>query len=143
MESNRKKLLFQIIIFAITFVVAFFGTKYFIKSMKSDNSELKKAAQEINKSCPVMIDNQTRLDNVVLISDTIFQYNYTLVKIENKDKNFDSEKLKQNIQSQSQKNLDSNAAMKYQRDNNIYLKYVYKDRNNRLLFDFIINHKKQ
>jgi hypothetical protein len=142
MELKRKNLLFQITIFSITFIVAFFATQYLMKIMKSDSNELEKVAAEINKSCPVLIDKETRLDKVVLKNDTVFQYHYTLVNIENKDKNFDVEKIKQYVKSQSQENLDLNAAMKYQRENKIELKYVYNDKSNHFLFDFTIRHEK-
>jgi hypothetical protein len=141
MESKNKKLYFQIILFAITFIVAFFGTQYLIKHFKSGDSELKKTADDINKSCPVMIDQETRLDHVAFLNDTVFQYNYTLVNIAKEDANFDLEKMKQFVESQSQKNLDNNAAMKYQRENHVSLMYQYKDKNNKDLFNFTIRSK--
>lgn len=45
---------------------------------------LVESASEINKSCPIMIDNATRLDNTIALPDKVFQYNYTLVSM-NKD----------------------------------------------------------
>ena len=42
------------------------------------------SASELNKSCLVMVDKDTRLDNVIALPDNIFQYNYTLVNIEKK-----------------------------------------------------------
>lgn len=141
MESKNKKLYFQIILFTITFIVAFFGTQYLIKRFKSNDNELKKTADDINKSCPVMIDQETRLDRVAFLNDTLFQYNYTLVNIAKNDTNFNIEKVKQFVESQSQENLDNNAAMKYQRENYVSLMYQYKDKNNKDLFNFTIRSK--
>lgn len=51
------------------------------------------AASEINKNCPIMIDSLTRLDNTVIYSNT-FQYNYTLVSMQQGD--LDTIQLKKN-----------------------------------------------
>jgi hypothetical protein len=37
------------------------------------------AANELNKSCLMMVDQDTRLDNAVALPENVFQYNYTLI----------------------------------------------------------------
>ena len=39
------------------------------------------AASELNKSCPMMVDQDTRLDNAIALPENVFQYNYTLVNL--------------------------------------------------------------
>ena len=81
MEAGKKKQGVQIGIFIITFVVAFFGTKWAMSQFKSSHSELKNAALELNKMCPKMIDPATRIDSAVAIDNSL-QYHYTLVAID-------------------------------------------------------------
>ncbi|MBF0647375.1 hypothetical protein IR083_00890 [Dysgonomonas sp. GY75] len=40
------------------------------------------AAGELNKSCPVMVDEETRFDNAIAMPNKTFQYNYTLLNFE-------------------------------------------------------------
>ena len=42
------------------------------------------AASEINKTCPIMVDQYTQLDNALALPDNSFQYNYTLIDISGK-----------------------------------------------------------
>ena len=46
------------------------------------DKQMMKTASEINKSCPIMVDAETRLDNTVALPNKTIQYNYTLVNIE-------------------------------------------------------------
>jgi hypothetical protein len=39
-------------------------------------------ASEVNKSCPIAIDKDTRLDNMIALPSKTLQYNYTLVNYE-------------------------------------------------------------
>lgn len=43
------------------------------------NKFLKEVADTMNKSCPMTIDESTRLDNVTTLPSRTLQYNYTLV----------------------------------------------------------------
>ena len=62
-------------------VPAILNNTVFSPSVKLDK-ELMQAASEINASCPVMVDQSTRLDNAIAGPDKRFIYNYTiLVKI--------------------------------------------------------------
>jgi hypothetical protein len=54
----------------------------FFKSSSPDISVLK-FTKEINKTCPTMIDAETRLDKVIAAVDNSLQFNYTLI---NRDK---------------------------------------------------------
>ena len=42
-------------------------------------------AEEMNKMCPMTVDQDTRLDNVVVLSNKTIQYNYTWVNFELED----------------------------------------------------------
>lgn len=141
MEKSKKKLVLQVAIFAVTFIVAFFGTQYLMNSGNSSDKELMKISDDMNKKCPIMVDNETQLDNSEVFDNTL-QYNYTLVNVDKNDTSFDSAGAKQFIMKNAQDNLDNRPEMKTYREKKILLKYNYKDKNGKNLFDFTINAKK-
>jgi hypothetical protein len=42
------------------------------------------ATGELNKSCPVMVGEETRFDNIIAMPNKTFQYNYILLNFEKK-----------------------------------------------------------
>lgn len=142
MEQSVKRKIYQGVIFAVTFVVAFFGTQYLLKEFKGNDKVLKDMAARLNSKCPVMIDSITRLDSVSLPNGNTFQYNYTL-SIAKEDSLYNGNATKQLIKSNAQENLNSNPEMNYMRDNFVSLKYIYKDKNDKQLFDFTIQSEKK
>ncbi len=142
MEEGKKKIVTQVILFMVVFAIAFFGTKYVVSSFNSDNSELQKAVADMNKDCPKVIDNETRLDSVNTFDNT-FQYNYSLVNFSKGDPKLDIENVKKAIRSSAQENFDVNPAMKSFRDKDVSLKYSYKDKTGKDLFDFTIKTNKK
>jgi hypothetical protein len=94
------------------------------------------AANELNKSCPLMVDQDTRLDNAIALPDNKFQYNYTLVNFEKESLNVDE--LKGNLVPSIINNVKTNPGMKIFRDNNATIVYSYKDKKSIFLFEIII-----
>ena len=86
-KSNRSKGTKFWIGFAITFAIFFaigqFGGEqiYGLFKKPAFDKVMMEAASEINKTCPVMVDNVTRLDNSIALPNNVFQYNYTLVSV--------------------------------------------------------------
>ena len=141
MEESKNKIISQVAIFAVTFIVAFFGTQYLMKSINSSDKELMKISDDMNKKCPIMVDNETQLDNSKVFDNTL-QYNYTLVNVVRNDSSFDLIGAKKFIMKNAQDNLDNRSEMKSYREKKVALKYNYKDKNGKNLFDFTINAKK-
>jgi flagellar biosynthesis/type III secretory pathway M-ring protein FliF/YscJ len=137
MEQGKKKIVVQVVIFIVAFALAFFGTKYVMSSFKSSNPELEKAVTEMNKQCPQVIDNETRLDSASTFDNT-FQYNYTLINFAKGDPKLDVETVKKAIRASAQENFDVNPAMKTFREKDVSLKYNYKDKTGKDIFDFTI-----
>ncbi len=52
--------------------------KIFFNHASSDK-EVRNFVKEMNKTCPTMIDKETRLDKVLAFADNNLQFNYTLV----------------------------------------------------------------
>jgi hypothetical protein len=65
-------------IITIIAVLAIIGKKLFIKGSSADR-EIVAFVKGMNKTCPSMIDPETRLDKVFATSDKKLQFNYTLV----------------------------------------------------------------
>ena len=93
-------------------------------------------ANEMNKSCPMMVDEETRLDKVTLPSKTVFQYNYTLINYEKTE--IDTVKIKSNLEQNIIRLIKTNPQMQYQRENNVTMNYIYNDKNGDYLMSIII-----
>ena len=93
-------------------------------------------ANEMNKSCPMMVDEETRLDKVTLPSKTVFQYNYTLINYEKTE--IDTVKIKSNLEQNIIQLIKTNPQMEYQRQNNVTMNYIYNDKNGDYLMSIII-----
>jgi len=91
-----------------------------------------KTASEINKSCPMMIDSDTRLDNAISLPSNIFQYNYTLVNMEKET--IDIDMLKGYLEPNITNFVRTNPDMKFQREKKVTVNYYYKDKNGNYLF---------
>ena len=85
------------------------------------------AASELNKTCPIMVDKDTQLDNAVAMPDNVFQYNYTLVNLEKSQVNIDT--VKKYIEPGLINSVKTNPDLKNYRDNKVTMAYSYKDKN--------------
>ncbi|WP_424962200.1 hypothetical protein [Ekhidna sp.] len=89
-------------------------------------------ASELNKTCPIMVDSETRLENSVTLPDNKFQYNYSLVNYTIEE--LDLEQLRSNIEPGIITNIRTNPDLKFFRENQITMIYSYKDKNEVHLF---------
>ncbi len=99
-----------------------------------------KAASEINESCPIMIDKDTRLDNTIALPDNIFQYNYTLVNLEKQEINVGE--LKNYIEPNVINNVKTSPDMKDYRENRTTMVYYYKDKNGEFVLKINVSPEK-
>ncbi|MFI5154363.1 MAG: hypothetical protein ACHQET_13575 [Chitinophagales bacterium] len=97
------------------------------------DKELVAVANELNKTCPMMIDAMTRLDNAVALPGNIFQYNYTLVNYYKADLNADDLKMK--LQPTIANTIRTNPQLKFFRDKKAIMSYNYNDKNG----EFVLN----
>ena len=97
------------------------------------------ASAEINKTCPMEIDSDTRLDNTSTAPGKILQYNYTLTKYAKADLTADQVTQIQDLMKPAVVNeLKSNAAMKALKDYQVTFKYNFKSSDGQDLFEFAI-----
>ena len=96
------------------------------------------AASEINKSCPIMIDSETQLDNVVALPDNVFQYNYTLVNLLKSELSVDVELIKAELKPEIVNEVKTNPDLAFYRQNKTTIKYLYKDKEGSFLMTIAV-----
>jgi hypothetical protein len=124
-KGKRNKIL-GTIVGIVVFGLAYVAAQQFFKSPSFDKA-LMEAAGELNKSCPFMVDQDTRLDNAMALPRNIFQYNYTLVNLDKSDVNIDT--VKKYFEPVLINNVKTNPDLKLYRDNKVTMAYNYKDKN--------------
>src|SRR5260221_2604765 len=92
--------------------------KFFLREPKLNiNDELVKAANEINKHAPAILDSLTRFDYVNALSGNVFQYNYTILNTEKSQ--IDTTALMKSGKENMIEILRTNPKAAYFRENNI------------------------
>ena len=125
-DNNKLKKTFGVIVGVITFGLAYFGAQQMFKAPSFDKAMME-AASELNKTCPIMVDQDTRLDNAVALPGNIFQYNYTLVNYEKSEVNIDT--VKKYIEPGLINSVKTNPDLEIQRMNKVTMAYNYRDKN--------------
>lgn len=133
--KDSKKKIAGIIFGIIAFGLAYFGTQQLFPNSDSLDKTLMNVASEINKTCPIIIDSETRLDNTISLPNKILQYNYTTINIVKDSVNIDNVKIQ--LESKLINNVKNNPQMKTLKDYKTTFNYYYKDKNG--LFLFIIS----
>ena len=123
----------------IIIVAIFFGSiigkvsiEYFYSKSVSIDEKLVLMANELNKKAPIVVDNDTRFDNVNALLDKTVQYNYTLINYLKKD--IDINQLKINLRLPILNYIKTNPDLKFFTDNKVTMEYVYKDKVGVFLF---------
>lgn len=117
------KKLFKLLIIPSLMSAFLFGCT---SNMTFDKAMMK-AASELNESCPMMVDQDTRLDNATALPDNSFQYNYTLVNLTKAD--IGLEDFLAYMKPQITNHVKTNPDLKAYRDNKVTMIYNYKDKN--------------
>lgn len=127
-KLNIRAIIALVIALAVAILVQYYASKPKTPTL---DKQLVEVANEVNKSCPITVDAETQLDNVIVLPNRTFQYNYTLVNL---DKNsIDTELLEEfeeYLQSDILNTLKTNPDVEFFRENDVTISYNYKDRNN-------------
>ncbi len=99
----------------------------FVFKAPSFDKAMMQAASELNKGCPMIVDQQTRLDNAIVLPGKIFQYNYTLINI-SKD-SIDIQTFTDYMKPLILNNIKTKPDLKAFRDNKVTMAYNYMDKN--------------
>lgn len=105
----------------------------------SPYKELSKFSKEINAKGAVTIDPDTRMDSTSVAEDPLMVvYHYTVVTVDKDSVTIDEKEAKEVLIKQTQENLDNSPDMETFRKHDVSMKYDYKDKKGRHLFDFTI-----
>jgi hypothetical protein len=121
-NPNRKKVI-RAIVSVLAFFLSYYAVQHFVFAAPSIDKALMQTASELNKTCPIMVDKYTRLDNAVALPDKTFQYNYTILGTDALKINLDT--LKNRIEPGIINNVKTNPEMKSFRDDKVTLVYNY------------------
>jgi hypothetical protein len=143
-QEKRKKITAGGIAgFAIAFIVSFFVVSYFTRG-GDDYSTLLKTSEEMNKSFPMTVDNDTRLDSTNVQKEPLtLNYYYTIVTVEKEAIAANLREVVAQLKKGTQDNLDKAPEMKEFREKNISLKYSYYDKKGVFVVDYTIKPTKQ
>lgn len=126
-NKNTRKKTIGTIAGIVAFGLSYFAVQQiFFKPVTFDKAMME-AASELNKTCPIMVDSETRLDNAAALPDNMFQYNYTLVNLDKSEVNLDT--VKKYFEPGLINNIKTNPALKAYRDNKVTMAYNYSDKN--------------
>ena len=125
-KFQKKKILTSVVT-VITFFISYYAVQQIFFTPPSYDKMMMEVASELNKTCPMMIDSETRLDNAISIPENVFQYNYTLINMDKES--VDVNEMKKYLEPTIINNVKTNPQMKIQRDNKTTINYYYKDKN--------------
>jgi ribosomal protein L40E len=134
--GNKKKQLLGSIVGMVAFALAYFAVQQRFFKPPSYDKIMMLEASELNKTCPIMVDQFTRLDNAVALPNKTFQYNYTLIGIDKSQLNPDT--LKKYMEPGILNNIKTNPDLKMQREHKTTMIYYYKDEKGVFVHKFII-----
>lgn len=126
MKENHNKQVKTVVTFVVALILILLAQQIFFQAPSFDNAMME-VASEINASCPIMIDQDTRLDNTLALPDNTFQYNYTLVHIEKSQININD--LTNHLEKTIVNNVKANPDLQIFRDNKTIMAYYYRDKN--------------
>ena len=131
-NQNKKRLSIKGMIGVALGVGTMIAVQQFFFKAPSYDKAMMQIASELNKTCPIMVDAETRLDNTIALPDNIFQYNYTLVNIDKAST--DTADMKNYLIPTVTNFVKTNPQMKIQRDHKTTINYYYKDKSGQYLF---------
>lgn len=100
-------------------------------------AELQKVSKELNKNCPQMIDEVTRMDKTSAGPGKLLTYFYTVLGAEDIEYTEDDFA---NVERSVRMNLEQSPDTDVFRQHHINLRYIYKDESGNILHQFTINY---
>jgi|GEM_PF-4964693 len=141
-SASKNKLGLPVIIGTITAIVVGGITsklvKDFLEKRKPTDVQLNAIASELNKSLPMMIDQDTKLKTTVGINGAM-KYFYDLVNYSKDD--FDTAATKTALQPIVTKSACTNPDSRKLLNSNVDMEYIYSDYQSQYLFSFVVSKK--
>ena len=133
-KPKRKLGVKEIIVMVGSFFITFIITQYLFKP--SIDKQLVEVASEINKNCPMYLDEYTVLKNTLALPNKTLQYNYTLVHVTKEEVELDT--IKKYVFPSILENVKTNPDLKYMRDHEVTLSYYYTDKKGEYVTQYIV-----
>ncbi len=138
-KKNMRNIILMIVGLITGFIIGYLIVNHVLTSPTDFDKQLMNMANEINKLCPVMIDSETILDNVMSIPRNQLVYNYTLVN--SLKANIDIDQLNEQRRSLLINSIKTRDDKKIFRKNNVTLSCNFKDKEGVFLFKIVIGPK--
>jgi len=138
--KSKKKLTKAELITLLVAVTVASITSVFVQNIFFSKPDIDKmlveTASTLNKTFPMMVDADTRVDNVIALPNKTFMYNYTLVNDESGM--IDTVEVKNYLTPKIINTVKTTPGMKSFRDNKVTMEYCYKDKNGNYVFSIIV-----
>ena len=126
-----------IVSFVVFYAIGSWIVNHYYKQPNID-SQLVKIASDMNRLCPMTIDEFTRLDKGVALPDNVFQYNYTLTEEFDRLNITDLDGVFKFIREASINNLKTAPDSKYFRDHKTTLIFYYRNAKGKFVYKFTV-----
>ena len=132
--KNRK--IFFVVVGILAGLLCAFLIYQFFFTRPTYEQELKRAVKTLNESCPLMVDEETRLNAVLVLPGNKVAYKYSLINMEKR--NTEIQELKASLEPEIIANVKTNPDMQINRDHNTTLIYRYADKHGEFLFEITV-----
>src|SRR5688572_7621857 len=99
-------------------------------------SSIEEDVATVNKKCPQMIDEETRLEKVIFTKPSLIAYNYSLVNLEKK--NVDTAEFRRMLWPGLLSGIRVDKSLAGLREKKMHFEYRYFDKNKELIYTFKI-----
>jgi len=97
---------------------------------------LNRESEQLNRNCPAMIDQDTRLDNTMVMVNNTFQLNLTLINVDKQTAN--TNEIRQYIEPSIVEYVRTNTDLSVLRENRTAICFFYRDKNGNYLFSITV-----
>jgi hypothetical protein len=138
MEQKRrnKKLIIRTVIKIVFVLVLMFLAQYYFIGKKTIGDEITPLVTRYNKACPMMISDDIYMESVNSLPNNTVQYDFTLVRVDKE--NIDVKALKKSVESEILSASKTNPSLEAFRNNNSTVVYIYRDKNQKMLFQITL-----
>lgn len=117
----------------VGFIVFFVLKSFLFKAVTIDKINMM-IASEINKTSPIVVDFETRLDNTMVQPENIFAYNYTLINFVKES--IGSLQIENAINPRMIQTINNYPDMEFKRNHQTTLSYNYSDKDGQHIVQF-------
>jgi hypothetical protein len=136
-EKKRKnKILVRKGIKIVFVLVLMFVIQHFYVKNKMIGDEITPLVANYNRACPMMISDDIRMESVNSLPENTVQYDFTLVRVQKE--NIDVKALKTSVEKEILSTSKTNPNLEAFRNNSSTVVYVYRDKNQKQLFDITL-----